>query len=247
MLEILSSKDKKWINSAGTAGFAPTRNLIEKFPEIGLFVTNPVSYLPRIPANERCVVPFEGGFLVHNGYPNPGFRSILKNYKNKWENALLPICISLLSDMPNHVEKIIRSVENIDNIVAIELCLDPSFNFNEIHALINAALGELPIILSVPYEIVFMEWIGDLFQPEILAVSIQAPRGSIYHHQKLVQGRMYGSSMFPLTLRAIQHLSQYETVIIAGVGAFHNDDPLKIYQAGAQHFQPHELIWRDYN
>jgi hypothetical protein len=58
---------------------------------------------------------------------------------------------------------------------------------------------------------------------------------------------MYGSSMFPLTLRAIQHFSQYEPVIMAGVGALHNDDSLKIYQAGAQYFQPHELIWRNYN
>lgn len=246
-LEFLSDKNKKWINAAGTAGYAPTKNFINKFPDIGLFVTNPISYLPRNPANERCLLPFEGGFLVHSGFPCPGFRNLLKNYQIKWENALLPVCVSLLSDEPGNIEKIIRSVENIENIVAIELSLNFSVKFEGMQTLINASVGELPIILSVPYELVYMDWIEDLFRPEILAVSIQAPRGTINSSQMLTRGRLYGPAMLPLTLGAINHLSYLETAIIAGVGCLSSEDIQTIYHAGASYFQPHELIWRDYS
>lgn len=246
-LEILSDKNKKWINAAGTAGYSPTKNLVGKFPDIGLFVTNPISYLPRNPAKERCIISFEGGFLVHNGFPCSGFRRILKNYQMKWEKAVLPICVSLLSDEPNHIEKIVRSFEIIDNIVAIELRIDSSFKCEETQTMIKAALGELPIILSLPFELIFMDWIGDLLEPEIIAVSVQAPRGSIFNHSKIVQGRMFGPSMLPLTIRAINHLSHLDTVVIAGVGALSKENIQLIFHAGAQYFQPHELIWRDYN
>ncbi len=246
-LEILSDKNKKWINAAGTAGYSPTKNLVEKFPDIGLFVTNPVSYNPRNPAKERCLLSFEGGFLVNNGFPCPGFRRVLKSNQIKWENANLPICVSLLSDEPNYIEKIVRSVEIIDNIVAIELNLDPSLKFEDFQTFIKSALGELPIILSVPYEIVFMDWIEDLLELEIFAVSVQAPRGLILNNLKNVYGRMFGPSMLPLSLRAINHLSQLDKSIIAGVGALSNEDIQMIFQAGAQYFQPHELIWRNYN
>lgn len=242
--EILSNK--KWINAAGSAGFAPTTSLIEKFPEMGLFVTNPISYTPRSPAKERCMLPFNGGFLVHNGFPCPGLRTLLKKYQKIWENADIPVCPSLLSDHPSQIEKIVRIFESIENIVGIELYLEPSLAFEDVEAMIKASLGELPIILCIPYEFVYSDRIDRLASLDIMAISIQPPRGSIFYNQKMVNGRLYGPAMFPLTLRAIKQLSVFKLPIIAGLGALTIQDIENVYEVGAHNFQPHELIWRDY-
>lgn len=236
----------KWMNAAGTAGFAPGRDFAEKFPEISVFTTNPISYLPRSVASNRNLVPFEGGFLIHTGYPCPGFNQILKKYKKNWENSSLPICINLLSDHAYHIEKIVRMVETIENIFMIEISLRLGMNRTEIKELMNAALGELPIILSLPFDLVFMDWLDEILAPEIVAISIQAPRGQLYHKGIKINGRLFGASILPLTLNAIDHLRTMNKPVLAGVGAITHQDIEKIYQSGASVFQAHELVWRNY-
>jgi len=236
----------KWMNAAGTAGFAPGRDFAEKFPEISVFTTNPISYLPRSVASNRNLVPFEGGFLIHTGFPCLSFNHILKKYKKNWENSALPICINLLSDIPYHIEKIVRKVETIENIFMIEISLRLGMNRTEIKELMNAALGELPIILSLPFELVFKDWLDEILPPEIVAISIQAPRGQVYYKGKKIHGRLYGASILPLTLNAIDHLQTLNKPVFAGVGAITHQDIEKIFQSGASVFQAHELVWRNY-
>ena len=237
---------QKWMNAAGTAGYIPSKNFQHQFPEIQLFITNPISYLPRTPANQRSLFPYQGGFLIHSGYPNPGIQKIMQNYGQVWEKSQLPICVNLLSDDPRYIEKIIRLVENINNISAIEIGVDVSSTRDEISGMINAALGELPIILSLPYELVFQEWLDLLLIPEIVAISIQAPRGVLVRNQQVIRGRMYGESVFPLTMHAVQHLSTLQKPIFAGVGVTKKEYLCDLFSCGAHNFQAHELIWRDF-
>lgn len=236
----------KWINAAGTAGFAPGRDFAVKFPEISVFTTNPISYLPRSAASKRSLISFDGGFLVHTGYACPSFKQILKKNKKNWENSTLPICINLLSDYAHHIEKIVRIVETIDNIFLIELSISLGINRSEIKELANAVIGELPIILNIPFELVFTDWLDEILSPEIVAISVQAPRGQIFHKGKIINGRLYGASILPLTLNAINHLQNINKPIFAGVGAITQEDIEKIYQSGAAVFQAHELVWRNY-
>ncbi len=244
-LDILDNH--KWVNAAGTAGFAPTAHLTNKFPELGLFTTNPISYLPRSPAKERCMITYGRDFLVHNGFPCPGFKSVIKKYRKVWETSNLPICINLLSDHPGIIEEIIRSVENIDNIAVVEVMIDQNCTVVEIVDILKAAAGELPIILSVPNELVYSSWFNDLDLSEVAAWSLQPLRGTRIQKDKIISGRLYGLSMLPLTLRAITHLSNVGKPIIAGVGALTPGDVQDIYQVGANNFQPNELLWRDYS
>lgn len=244
-LEILDNH--KWVNAAGTAGFAPTVILKNKFPDLGLFSTNPISYLPRSPAKERCMISFERDFLIHNGFPSPGYNSVIKKYRRLWETSDLPICVSLLFDYPSNMEKIVRSVENIENVVVIEVMIDQNNTMDEIKDVLKAAAGELPIILSLPNELVYSSWLNDLELVDVAALSLQPLRGTIVMNKKIISGRLYGPSMLPQTLRAISHLSQYEKPIIAGVGAFTSEDIQNIYEVGANNFQPNELIWRGYS
>lgn len=232
------------MNAAGTAGFVPGKGLNNQFPEIALFITNPISYLPRTPATQRSIIPFQGGFMVHNGHPNPGLKKVIIQYRKSWENAILPVCVNILSDEPQHIEKIVKSLENIENIAAIELGIDHSLKESNIVPMIQAAMGELPIILSLPFEFVFQEWLGRILFPEIVAISIQAPRGVLKRNDQFFHGRLYGRSMLPLTLRAIHQLTSFDKPIFAGVGVHQESQISSLFELGAQNFQGHELIWR---
>jgi hypothetical protein len=235
----------KWMNAAGTAGFLPGRGLLNHFPEIALFITNPISYYPRKPATQRSIIPFQGGFMVHNGHPNPGLKKVILQYRKSWENANLPVCVNILSDEPHNIEKIVRSLESIENIAALELGIDSSLKEAEIESNIQAAMGELPIILSLPFEFVFQEWLELVLISEIVAISIQAPRGVLKHNDQYFHGRLYGRSIFPLTLRAVQHLTSFEKPIYAGVGVLQESQISNLSEIGAHNFQGHELIWRN--
>lgn len=243
-MEILDNH--KWINAAGTAGFAPTTNLINKFPDLGLFTTNPISYFPRTPAKERCVISSDRNFLLHNGFPCPGFKSIVKKYQKVWETSVLPICVSLLFDHPKNLEKIVRSVENFDNITVIEILINHASSRVEIKEGIKSAVGELPIIISIPFEMIYSELLEELVLCDVMAISLQPPRGSLMQNKKIISGRLYGPSILPQTLSAISYLFPLGKPIIAGVGAYTSEDIQNIYEVGANNFQPNELIWREY-
>ncbi|MDO9085602.1 MAG: hypothetical protein Q7U53_05270 [Anaerolineaceae bacterium] len=236
---------EKWMNAAGTAGFYPGRNFVTHFPDVGLFVTNPISYFPRTPAHLRCVLPFPGGFLVHSGYPNPGIKKIIQKFRIMWENSLLPICVNLLSENPRDLEKIIRLVEPIDNVTAIELGIDHSASKEEILKIIESASGELPIILSLPHELIFQDWLVQILTHEIVGISIQPPRGTKVHNNQFICGRLYGESVLPLTMHAVSHLQALDKPIFAGVGVTKKENLKDLIDCGLQNFQAHELIWRN--
>lgn len=235
----------KWMNAAGTCGYMPAKGFLENFPEVALFITNPISYYPRKPAEDRNIIPFKGGFLVHSGHPNPGIKKILQLNKKAWENAHLPICLNLLSDTTESLEKIIRMVEEIDNIAAIELAFDFPLSHEITKIMIQAISGQLPIILSLPFEMVFQDWIEDILSTDIYAISIQAPRGVISHKNQLISGRLYGRSILPMTMQAVKYLSSFGIPIYAGVGVFKKEEIISLLGLGVRNFQAHEIIWRN--
>jgi len=235
----------KWMNAAGTAGFIPDKRFISIFPDVALFITNPISYQGRKPASQRNIIPFQGGFLVHSGHPNPGLKKVVPLYRKAWENSPIPICVNLLSDDSDFIEKIVRTIENIDNIVAIELGLDVFLNKEDVGKILDAALGELPIILSIPFEFVYQDWLKELLFPEIVAISVQAPKGILQFEGNYIRGRLYGRSIFHLTLNAVQHLSSIGKPIFAGVGVLQEQQITMLLETGATNFQAHELIWRN--
>ena len=67
-----------WMNATGMLGFAPNPRGQVALDKLGAFVTNPVSLRPRAPAQNRALLPFPGGFLLHTGWPNPGLRAVLR-------------------------------------------------------------------------------------------------------------------------------------------------------------------------
>src|SRR5688572_30418875 len=112
---------KPLINSAGSLGFAPdTRNGIS-LDSFGAFVTNPISLRSRLPTAHPTVIEFLGGFLVHTGLPNPGFSNVIKKYSAKWNRADLPIIVNLMADRPEETQQMVRQLEYIENVMAVQL------------------------------------------------------------------------------------------------------------------------------
>jgi hypothetical protein len=233
-----------WMNAAGSLGFAPPANWPLPVPPV-VFVTNPVSYNPRWPAEDRGTFPYPGGFLLHTGWPSPGFRKILQEFQSRWGRSPIPVWVHLLGDTPTHVETMIRTLEEVEGVEAIEISFTHQAENNEILELINGAIGELPLVMSVPIDLICAAWLKPAVDMGISAISLAPPRGLITREgKKLIHGRLYGPSILPQVKAATQSLLQIELPIIAGGGVMRQAEMDALFQIGAAAVQLDFVLWR---
>ena len=236
---------QSWMNAAGTAGYAPGKAFMDAFPAASVFVTNPISYHARKPSRNRGVYDYDGGFLVHGGWPNPGFRTILQKNKTRWMRSELPIIVSLLIDSPEDTYQILEEIEEIDNIYAVEFSVSSHITYERIYENLNAGFGKLPIILKVPVERLNEDWLRSVDDTSVEAISLQAPRGIIKYQGKYIQGRLFGAASLPITMRAIKEAEKIALPILGGVGienaTLHQLDSM--FELGLYAFQFSELAW----
>jgi len=137
-----------WLNAAGSLGFAPPATWGWNEP-MGAFVTNPVSLFTRTPAEERAVIPFPGGFLLHSGLPNPGLKGLLAGAR-RWQRAAAPVWVHLIGDTPEEIERMVRAMEGLEAVSAIELGIAPQAEPEQALRLAQAGVGELPLVVNFP-------------------------------------------------------------------------------------------------
>lgn len=197
---------KPFVNAAGTLGFAPDPRTMPFLEHLGAFITHPISRLPRVPANNRACLPFPGGFLLHTGLPNPGISRAISRFKRRWMGAPLPVIVHLLTETPETLAEMVRKLEGLENILAVELGLPPDCNPDELSAFMDAAAGELPAVVSLS-----PEQLPTLLEPlkalNPIAVHLTGPRGALPGRDgKLVTGRLYGPAIFPVMLHSARTL-----------------------------------------
>lgn len=212
---------KPLLNAAGSLGFAPNPHGTLDLEPFGAFVTNPISRLPRSPAEGRTCCAYPGGFLLHTGWPNPGLRAVLRLQAPRWADAPLPIIVHLLAENPPEVAEMVRALEGLENVLAIELGIPPQASREQVAALVRAARGELPVIACLPFERA-VELVQVVVQdaPGVTAISLAAPRGVLplgevaasknatrFPSGGFVSGRLYGPAVFPLALAAVAALA----------------------------------------
>ena len=234
-----------WMNAAGTAGFLPDSQFLKKFPELLLFSTNPVSYRKRLPAKSRNLVSIPGGFWVHSGFPNPGFNKVIKKYAHLWENAIIPICMNLLIEDPDDTQKMINSLENFGNILAVEISINPDLSHNQVKENIDALIGKIPVILSIPPERIHEFRDFNFQNTSIAAISLQPNRGIIFLDNSPIRGRLYGRNTFTMTLNAVRTIQMLEISlpIFAGAGIYSFTNIEQLFEIGVYAVQLHELAW----
>jgi len=231
-----------WLNAAGSLGFTPPESWMWSEPP-GAFVTNPVSLFPRTPAEERVVIPFPGGFLLHSGLPNPGLKGLLAGAR-RWQRSAGAVWVHLIGDTPQEIERMVRSLESLDAVSAIELGIAPKAEPEQALRLARAGVGELPLVVNFSLTAVAEAWVDKLAGLGASAVSLGAPRGLLPGaNGNLVAGRLYGPAILPLALAAVRSLRRQALPEIAGGGVYRKADGEALLAAGATAVQLDSVLW----
>ena len=241
------------MNAAGMLGFAPDFRAWQtsEFSEnsevsdtLGAFVTNPLSWRPRKVTAHPAVVEYPGGFLLHTGLPNPDLGAAVKRYAHKWADSSLPIIVHLMADRPEETARMVESLERVDNVMAAELGFAPLLTDDIILTLLEMALGELPLIVSLPSEQI-LRLAPRVMEAGAAAVSLSAPRGALtVDGGQLTEGRLYGPSLFPQSLETVRRLVGAGVPVIGGGGVYKREQVEVMKEAGAMAVQLDAVLWR---
>jgi len=233
-----------WMNAAGVLGFAPLPGSPLPHPPVA-FVTNPISYKSRTPAADRFYSPFPGGFMLHTGWPNLGFRKSLARYSPRWARSEVQVWVHLLAEQPHEVNQMVRALEETDGVAAIEIGLPPSAKDDLRLQLVAAALGELPLTMCVPLDQVNAAWVADVVDLGVSGLVISAPRGMVRNGVGgFSRGRIFGPGLFPQVLQALGCLRAYGIPLVAGSGVYDQQGIDALLSAGATAVQLDAALWR---
>jgi dihydroorotate dehydrogenase len=234
---------KPAMNAAGMLGFMPNFRDSLPWTEFGVFVTNPISLRPRLPAAAPEVIDYPGGTLLHTGLPNPGFRSALKKFSPHWARSELAVMVHLMADRPEETVTMVRALEGLENVIAIELGFAPKLADDIIMLATELCMGELPLVVNLSAEQALS--LGPrLMDAGAAAISIAAPRGTLPTRDgRLVSGRLYGPSLFPKSLEVVQSLGKLGLPIIASGGIQSHENISTMLAAGALACQLDIHLW----
>ena len=234
---------KPIMNAAGSLGFSPDPRSGIPFETFGAFITNPISLRPRLPAPQPALIEFPGGFLLHTGLPNPGLSAVIKKHSARWDRADLPIIVHLMADRPEETVQMVRMLEGIENVMAVELGFAPLLSDDIILLTLDMCLGEVPLIVSLPVEQVLS--LGPkLIEKGAVAISITCPRGALMSEKnKLTTGRIYGQSIFPQSLNTVRSAAMIGMPIIGAGGVWTEKDAADMISAGAMAVEMDVSLW----
>jgi len=234
----------QWMNAAGAQGFSPPPRWVLPEPQ-AVFVTNPLSRRPRMPAETRTALPYPGGLLLHSGLPNPGFHSVLRRYSAQWSRASLPVWVHLIPSNPAETAEMVRELEGIEGVAAVEIGLEPGIEPAKALEILAAAAGELPVVAAVPLNSIWRDWVQRSPAAGVSAITLSAPRGSLPGSgETQIGGRLYGPSLFPLVLESVRELHQASLKVIAGAGVFSRREGQALIAAGAAGVQVDLALWK---
>lgn len=231
------------MNAAGMLGFSPNFRDSLPYDDFGVFVTNPISLRQRLPAARPELINFPGGLLLHTGLPNPGFKSVLQKYAGKWVRSVLPVMVHLMADRPEETVRMVRSLEGLENIAAIELGFAPKLAGDIILMVVEMCSGELPLVVSLESGQI-LSLAPKVIEAGAAAVSMAAPRGALSGEEGgLVTGRLYGPSLFPQALEVVHSAARLGLPVIAAGGLFSSENCKAAMTAGALACQLDTVLW----
>jgi hypothetical protein len=169
---------------------------------------------------------------------------------SRWDKSDMPIIIHLMADRPEETQRMVRTLEAQENIMAAELGFAPLLANDIIMLTLEMCVGELPLIFSLPVEQVLS--LGPrLIQQGAQAISISAPRGALpltpspspKERGELITGRLYGPSLFPQTLETVYSAAKLGLPIIGAGGVWNKGNAEAMLSAGALAVQVDAALW----
>lgn len=240
--------DSPVMNAAGTMGFANAYHTLVKMGKLGAFVTNPVTLGRRSPARGPRVVPLDAGVLLHTGLPNPGLSGVIKEFQAVWYESPVPIIMHIVGTTSDEIRRMVRRLDEIESVAALELGLRDDITWEEAAALVEAATeAEKPILVRIPvYDAYEVAHVAADAGADALVVAAP-PRGTARdrHTGRLVGGRVYGPLVKPMILRLVEVLAQrLDDIPIIGAGGIHSPQDARDYlEVGAVAVQVDSVIW----
>jgi dihydroorotate dehydrogenase len=233
-----------WLNAAGTLGFAAAADGWS-WPEMqGGFVTNPVSLSPRTPAETRAALPYPGGCLLHTGLPNPGLKGVLQRCAERWARGSLPVWVHLLGDGPDEIHRMSLTLEEVEGVTAVEVGIPPGAGTGQALAMLEAAVGELAVIASLPLTAAGETWVKEISRLGVRGLCLAAPRGMLTEPGgKLVSGRLVGAGLFPQAMAALRIVHPLGLPVVVGSGVFTVEAGRALLAAGAAAVQIDTALW----
>ncbi len=234
------------MNAAGSLGFAPDWHGPVDLARFGAFVTNPISLRPHTPARGTRFQTFPGGFLMHTGYPNSGFKTVIRRQAARWMRSPLPVIVHLLAKSVSEVSRMVQRLETLEGVMAVELGLPPGMSPGAMSVFARAAVGELPVVVRLPLERAMGldgTLAAALADSGIAAVSLGPSRGAL-PGPNIVHGRLYGPAMYPLALEAVSAVAETGIPVIGAGGVYHTRQVDAMLAAGAFAVQLDTCLWR---
>ena len=236
------------MNAAGSLGFTPPAHAAVDWDRFGAFVTNPISLGRRQPASNASQISFSGGFLLHTGYPNPGFETTFRRNRAAWSHAPLPVLVHLIPRTATELADMIPPLETCENILGIEIGIAPDISLAEVIEILQAAISELPVILRLPLDRA-LELANNLESflkdGRVAAISLGPPRGVLpLPDGGFLRGRIYGPAVLPVALAVVRALSQGSLPVIGAGGIYRPQDFDAMLAAGAIAVQLDSVLWR---
>ena len=236
--------ERPFVNSPGSLGFFPDPHTMPFLGHLGAFITNPISLRPRKPADSRACLPFAGGFLLHTGLPNPGIRRVISQNRKRWAKSPLPIIVHLITEPSSPLSEMVRMLEGLENVLAVELGIPHNCEPDALAGWMEAAQGELPVILSLcPQQIPSLLEPIKTLQPG--AVHLTGSRGALPGPEEdTISGRLHGPGNFPLLLHAMPALVKTEIPVIAGGGVYDQRQVNALRNSGATAVSLGSILWQ---
>jgi len=236
--------DPPLMNAAGVLGFAPDPYSPFDLDKLGVFITNPISLRQRNPASGTRCLEYMGGILLHTGYPNPGLEAVIKHYGAHWDSSPLPVIVHLLAGDVNDIARMVARLEEMPGVAGFEIGLPPRCEPAAAAEFTHAALGELPVIIRLPFENA-TELAPALVDAGLAAVSLAPPRGSMIDQDgNLVHGRLFGPAIYPQALELLLRLLETGTAVIPSGGIYRQEQVDAMLVSGATAVQLDAVIWR---
>jgi dihydroorotate dehydrogenase (NAD+) catalytic subunit len=235
------------LNAAGMLGYAPDFRRHPQIHHLGGFITNPVSRLPRSPAESRTAARFPGGALIHTGFPNPGLKAVIRQHARSWQQPSIPVILHLMVEHAAGLDECLRMLDTVDGLSGLELSFSPGLTADEILECAELAAREWPVVIELdsrPGERLLPRLAGC----DIAAVCSAPPRGVLpvngeSEKQLLSGGRIYGPGVFPPAMYWVQQAVCVGLPVIAAGGIYSWQEARQFLRAGALAVKLDTVLW----
>jgi dihydroorotate dehydrogenase (NAD+) catalytic subunit len=238
--------DPPLINAAGSLGYSDEARRLIDLSRLGAFITNPISLRPRKPANGPRWLSFVGGFLLHTGHPNPGLPEVVRRHRKRWATTPCPVIVHVLTRLPHEAGQIAERLEEVEGVSGIELNLSEASPMEAEALVSSAAESHIPILAHLPIGVDEQIALAAI-QAGAVALTLGPPRGTMQTPEGgLINGRMYGQSIFPLALQSLIRLVDcLDHPVLGGGGIYTREHVDIMIAAGAAGVQLDACLWTE--